>query len=78
MTRKVDHKVVGTAISRFIGIPSKASFKDQDQKIRTSQFIQVFSRIAALLTSMLMITRSTESIAKAGKGEVGVGGGRHW
>ena len=40
------------------------------------QFIQGFSWIAALLTSMLKISRGTESKTRPGEGGVGVGGSR--
>ena len=60
----INNKAVSTAVGRFIGILSEASF--------------VFNHhIAVPLTSLLKTTGSTESIAKAGKGKVEVGGSRH-
>ena len=73
----INDKAVNTAVGKIIGISLKASFEQLDQKIGMSWFIQVFSRIAILPTSMLMTTGSTESIAEADKSKLKVNNSRH-
>ena len=75
LIKKVNNKAIGTAVGKFISIFSKTLFEKPDQKIGISWFIQV--SIAALVTSMLMTTGSTESIAKVGESEVKVDGSKH-